>query len=213
MDPPAEYPCPSLMDIRGNGGKDRNLWWKRTTDQRITHTERWEKVWNPEFKLSVEQEVVDYLFKQKTGPKTRYANKGVGQKAGGVAHQIRRASLFLLMHQDGGWWKDRLSENDSLRNGKSRYAATVRMPDLSVAVALYVRELRKDTGIYSHPAFRGSWISQLSRLIEIRTFHEIELKKLRSGKEFSSEQGRVEESVNEVRSVQNGDFDYRLFWP
>jgi len=213
MDPPAEYPRPSLVEIRGNGGKDRNLWWTRTDSGSITHTKRWEKVWNPEFKLRIEKEVIDYLFKRKTGPKTRYANKGVGRKPGGRAHQIRRASLFLLMHQDGGWWKDRLTENDTLRYRKSQYVATVRMPDLSEAVDQYVRVLRKETGIHSHPAFRGSWISQLSRLIEIRTIHEIELKKLKSNKAFSSEQGQVEESVNEVLSVQNEDFDYRLFWP
>ena len=122
MEPPGEYPRPSLKEIRGNGEKDRNLWWVRTDSGSITHTERWEKVWNPEWKLRIEQSVIDYLYKRKTGPKSRYSRKGVGRKPGGRAHQIRRASLFLLMHQDGEWWKERLTESDSSRHMKSAYS-------------------------------------------------------------------------------------------
>lgn len=213
MEPPAEYPRPSLKEIRGNGEKDRNLWWVRTDSGSITHTERWEKVWNPEWKLRIEQSVIDYLYKRKTGPKSRYSRKGVGRKPGGRAHQIRRASLFLLMHQDGEWWKERLTESDSSRHMKSVYTATVRMPDLSDAVDQYVRNIRRETGEHSHPAFKGSWRSQLSRMIEIRTNHEIRLKESRTHLSFPVEHSQAEKSGGEGGRFSDGAFDYRLFWP
>jgi len=171
MKAPSEYPCPSLSEIRHGEG----VWWHRSGHHEgVVHSDRWDGSWNPEFTFRIDERVFDYLLRKKPGPKGKYGKRGVGGKPRGRPHQIRRASLLLLLHRDNEseWWAKRLSENDTGGSSQDRVKFTIHMPDLSKAIDEYVRKIRKDTGIHSHPVFQGSWISQICRMIETRVLYE-----------------------------------------
>ena len=166
MEAPPEYPCPSWDEIRKGEGK----YWVLAPDlTHYVHTDLWDSSLNPEFQLSLDKEVVKML-QSKSGPKSKYGkSRGVGRRKSGMAYAIRKESCRLLVqHEDWDWWKKRLEEYPDNPKPNSTQRITVHSLDLSVAIAEFVRKMRKETGIHNHPRLKKGWRSQLSRLIEIR---------------------------------------------
>ncbi len=192
MEPPTEYPCPSWDEIKEGKGK----YWKRSGGFHPVHTDLWDSSLNPEFQLSLDKEVVKIL-KSKPGPKSKYAkSRGVGRRKSGMAYAIRRESCQLLVqYQDWVWWKKRLEEYPDKLKPNSTQRITFHSLDLSVAIAEFVRKLKKETGIHNHSRLKKGWRSQLSRLIEIRVRHYQNRKK-GGDEEFLEEEEIFDEEEN-----------------